>query len=148
MVANYIPTQNSLLNFFPGSLNLKSSAFIIGFIGSFVGIFWIPLLSQIGILSFIDTVSSFFGPIAGVMIVDYYVIKKKQLINKDIFSPSKDGKYYYTGGWHIKAIYAIFVGFIFASATIWNVNLMFLQPFSWLIGTISSSLTYYFLNND
>jgi nucleobase:cation symporter-1, NCS1 family len=148
LVANYIPTQNSLLNFFPSSLNLKSSAFIIGFVGSFVGIFWIPLLSQIGILSFIDTVSSFFGPIAGVMIVDYYVIKKKQLINKDIFSPSKDGKYYYTGGWHIKAIYAIFVGFVFASATIWNVNLMFLQPFSWLIGTISSSLTYYFLNND
>ena len=76
------------------------------------------------------------------------VALQEQLINKDIFSPSKDGKYYYTGGWHIKAIYAIFVGFVFASATIWNVNLMFLQPFSWLIGTISSSLTYYFLNND
>jgi len=148
LIANYIPTRNSLLNLYPNNLNIKSSAFIIAIIGSLVGIFWIPLLSQIGILSFINTVASFFGPIAGVMLIDYYVIKKKKLINKDIFSSSVTAAYYYSGGWHIKGIYSIFIGFIFASATIWNVNLMFLQPFSWIIGAIASSLTYYFLASN
>ena len=76
LIANYIPAQNSLLNFIPTKLNLKSSAIIIAIIGFIIGIFWLPLLSQIGILAFIDTFGSFFGPLFGVMVVDYYLLKK------------------------------------------------------------------------
>ncbi len=79
------------------------------------------------------------------MIVDYYVIKNKKVINKDIFSSNKDGTYHYSGGWQIKAIYSLFIGFVFASATIWNVELRFLQSFSWIIGAFFSSITYYLL---
>jgi NCS1 family nucleobase:cation symporter-1 len=77
LIANYIPTQNALLNFLPKQLSLKSSGFIIIFIGFFIGLFWLPVLSQIGILSFLDTVGAFFGPMFGLMIADYYAIKKK-----------------------------------------------------------------------
>ena len=90
LIANYIPAQNALLNFFPSKLNLKTSALIITFLGFLVGIFWLPLLSQIGILSFIDTASSFFGPIFGVMIVDYYFKKQTNINSKEIFSFKKD----------------------------------------------------------
>ena len=79
------------------------------------------------------------------MIIDYYVIKNRKVINKDIFSSSKDGSYYYSSGWQIKAIYSLLIGFIFASATIWNADLRFLQSFSWLIGAFFSSITYYLL---
>jgi len=147
LIANYVPSQNALLNFFPKALNLKSSGKIIAVIGFFVGIFWIPVLSQIGILSFVDTVGSFFGPIFGIAVVDYYLIKKEKLINKDIFSSMPDSSYYYSGGWHIKAIYSLFIGFIFSASTIWNVDLRFLQSFSWLIGALMSSITYYLLAN-
>jgi len=145
LIANYIPAQNSLLNFIPNKLNLKSSGVIIIILGSIVGIFWLPLLSQIGILSFVDTVGSFFGPLSGIMIIDYYLIKKTSLVNKDIFSSENNGTYYYSNGWHIKAIYSLLIGFIFAASTIWNINLMFLQSYSWIIGAFSSSLTYYLL---
>jgi len=147
LIANYVPSQNALLNFFPKKLNLKSSGKIIAVIGFFVGIFWIPVLSQIGILSFVDTVGSFFGPIFGIAVVDYYLIKKEKLINKDIFSSMPNSSYYYSGGWHIKAIYSLFIGFIFSASTIWNVDLRFLQSFSWLIGALMSSVTYYLLAN-
>ena len=147
LIANYIPAQNSLLNFSPNKLNLKSSAVIIVLLGFFTGIFWLPLLSQIGILSFVDTATAFFGPLFGIMIVDYYFIKKGKIVNKDIFSLDKDSAYYFSNGWHIKAIYSLFIGFIFSAATIWNVNLMFLQSYSWIIGAISSSFTYYLLTN-
>ncbi len=145
LIANYIPAQNSLLNFLPTKLNLKSSAFTIGILGFFIGIFWLPLLSQIGILSFVDTFSSFFGPLFGVMIIDYYLVKKSKIINKDIFSSEPNTSNYYSSGWHIKAAYSLVIGFIFSASTIWNVNLMFLQPYSWIIGAFISSLTYYFL---
>ena len=145
LIANYIPSQNSIINFFPNKSSLKSSGMIIIFLGFIFAVFWDPILSKIGILSFVDTLGSFFGPIAGVMIVDYYVVKNKKVINKDIFSSNKDGAYHYSGGWQIKAIYSLFIGFIFASATIWNAELRFLQPFSWIIGAVFSSITYYLL---
>ena len=106
-----------------------------------------PLLSQIGVLSFIDTLGCFFGPIFGVILADYYFVKTKKIENKDVFSTLKTGSYYYSGGWHIKAIYSLIIGFIFSASTIWNVDLIFLQSFAWLIGALMSSITYYLLAN-
>ena len=145
LIANYIPSQNSIINFFPSKFNQRSSGILIISLGLVFAIFWDPVLSRIGILAFVDTAGSFFGPIAGIMMIDYYVIKNKKVIIKDIFSSDKDGSYHYSGGWQIKAIYSLFIGFIFASSTIWNVDLRFLQSFSWIIGAILSSITYYLL---
>ena len=145
LIANYIPTQNSLLNFIPNKLNIKSAGIIIAFFGFVIGTLWLTLFSQIGALSFIDTFASFFGPFFGIIVTDYYIIKKRDLINKDIFSSDKNGAYFYSNGWHYKAIYSLIIGFIFAAATIWNENLMHLQSYSWVIGMFISSLTYYLL---
>jgi NCS1 family nucleobase:cation symporter-1 len=145
LAANFIPSQYSLINLIPSKLNLKSASYIIGILSSMIGIFWLTFLSQVGILSFIDTFSCFFGPIFGVMVVDYYLIKKENLINNDIYSLNPSGSYYYSGGWHLKAVYSIILGFIFSASSIWNVSLMFLQSYSWIIGGIIGSLTYYLL---
>ena len=145
LVANFIPSQYSLINFMPNNLTLKSSSYTISAIGFVVGIFWLTLLSQIGILSFIDTFASFFGPIVGVVIIDFYLIKDADLSNKDLYSSENKSIYYYSKGWHIKAVYSIFLGFIFSASTIWNMNMMFLQSYAWIIGLIISSVTYYLL---
>jgi len=145
LIANYIPAQNSLLNFLPTKLNLKSTGLVIIVLGFLIGIFWLPLLSRIGTLAFIDTFASFFGPLFGVMVVDYYLIKKRDLDNKDIYSLNKDSLYFYSNGWHIKAIYSLILGFIFSASTIWNESLMNFQSYSWMIGAFISSLTYYLL---
>jgi len=147
LIANYIPTQNTLLNFEPAKLNIKNVAIVISILGFFIGIFWLPLLSQIGILAFVDTFGSFFGPLFGVMIVDYYLIKESKLSNKDIFSSDENSLYIYSNGWHFKAIYSLFLGFIFAASTIWNDSLMSFQSYSWIIGASISSLTYYLIVN-
>ena len=148
LIANYIPTQNTLLNFLPKSFDKTNSGLLIIILGLIVGALWLPILSQSGILSIIDTVGSFFGPIAGVIIADYYLIKNKQFISKDIFSDSKSAAYFYSNGWQIKGVYSMFIGFIFAASTIWNVELRFLQTFAWLIGAFVSYITYYLLASD
>jgi len=147
LVANFIPSQYSLINFIPSKLTLKSASFTISIIGFLIGIFWLTFLSQIGILSFVDTFGSFFGPLFGIIVVDYYLIKQSRLSNKDIYSTDSESIYYYSKGWHIKAIYSLLIGFIFSASTIWNPNLMFLQSYSWIIGAFISSLTYYLLAN-
>ena len=145
LVANFIPSQYSLINFSPKNLTLKSASYTISVIGFFIGIFWLTVLSQIGILSFVDTLGSFFGPIFGLMVADYYLIKDKNISNKDIYLAEAESVYYFSNGWHIKAVYSLVIGFIFSSSTIWNINLMFLQSYAWIIGAFISSLTYYLL---
>ena len=148
LIANYVPSQNALLNFMPKKLSLKSSGIIIVLLGFFVGLFWLPLLSQIGILSIIDSIGALFGPIAGIMVADYYLIKNKNIIHKDIFSSLPDSSYFYSGGWQIKGIYSMIIGFVFAASTIWNPDLRFLQTYSWMIGFSVSLFTYYLLASD
>ncbi|MDA9678525.1 cytosine permease [Candidatus Pelagibacter sp.] len=145
LVANFIPSQYSLINFLPNSLNLKNASYIILILSFLIGIFWVTVLSQIGILSFVDTFSSLFGPLFGVMIADYYLIKSQFISNKDIYSTEDKGIYYFSNGWHIKGLYSLLVGFIFSASTIWNPNLMFLQSFAWIIGAIISLIIYYLL---
>ena len=148
LIVNFIPSQYALINFMPSSLSVKNSTIIISILALVVGIFWLSYLSQIGIISFLDTFGSFFGPIFGIMIIDLYSIRKNKINNKDIYSLETDGSYYYSGGWHIKGVYSLIIGFIFSASTIWNSNLMFLQSYSWIIGAFIAGLTYYLLAKE
>ena len=146
LIANFIPSQNCLINLMPSKLNSTSSGVVIGILGFFIGALWVPLLSQIGILSIVDTFGAFFGPIFGIIIADYYLIKEKEIVNKDIFSTNENGAYYFSGGWHLKAIYALLVAFVFSAATIWNPEFRFLQSYSWLIGAFIGFMMHYLLS--
>jgi len=95
-----------------------------------------------------DTFGSFFGPICGIMIIDYFIINQSNINIKDIHSLSSESTFYFSRGWNLKALYSVLIGFIFSSSTIWNFNLMFLQSYAWIIGAIVSSLTYYLLKKD
>jgi len=145
LIVNFIPSQYTLINFLPFSLSIKSAGLITSIFGFIIGIFWLTYLSQVGALSFIDTFGCFLGPLFGVMISDFYYVQNEKINNKDIYSLENNGVYYYSGGWHIKAIYSVILGFIFSASTIWNANLMFLQSFSWIIGAFVAALTYYLL---
>ena len=146
LIANFIPSQYSLINFAPSKLSPTSAGIIIGILAFFIGGLWVPILSQIGVLSIVDTVGAFFGPIFGIIIADYYLVKKKEIVNKDIFSANETSSYYFTGGWHIKAIYSLFIAFIFSAATIWNPDFRFLQSYSWLIGAFIGFFMHYLLS--
>ena len=146
LITNFIPSQYSLINFFPSKLSATSSGLIIGIMSFFIGVLWLPIFSQIGALSIVDTMGAFFGPIFGIVVADYYIIKKKVIINKDIFSSSETSSYYFSGGWHIKAIYSLIIAFVFSASTIWNFDLRFLQSYSWLLGASVGFIIYYLLS--
>ena len=148
LIANYIPSQNSIINLLPSKLSIKSSGIVIIIISFIIGSFWLTLISQIGILSFIDTLGAFFGPIFGTIIAEIYFVKNQDLNSKDLFNSKPESSYHYSNGWQIKGLYSLLLGFIFSASTIWNVNFMFLQSFSWIIGAIISFITYYLLSNE
>ena len=147
LIANYIPAQNALINFLPNSLNLNKASYAIIFFGLLVGGFWLSIFSQPSIVIFFDTLTAFFGPIFGILIVDYYYVKKQKINHKELFYPKENTEYIYSYGWNYKAIYSLIIGFVFSVSTMWNESLNSLESFGWIIGAFFASLTYYLLTS-
>ena len=146
LIANYIPSQNVLINFLPNSLTLNKSGYIIIFLGLIVGGLWLSIFSQSTILFIFDNIIAFFGPIFGVVIADYYYVKQQKINHKELFYPKDDTEYVYSAGWNLKALFSLIIGFIFSASSIWNLNLSFLESFGWIIGAFISFLLYFLLN--
>ena len=145
LIANYIPSQNTLINFLPNSLNIKSSGAVIILLALFVSFFWLSIFSQGLSLSVFDTLASFLGPIFGVIIADFYFVQNKKINHKELFYPVETTIYIYNSGWNLKALYSVLIGFIFSASTIWNINLLNIQSFGWLIGALVSYILYLLL---
>ena len=146
LITNYVPTQNSIINFLPKNLDLKSAGILILIFGLITGSLWPSILSQIEIIKLIDSLAAFFGPIFGVIIADYYLVKKEKVNHKDLFFIRLENEYIYSGGWNYKAVYAVLIGFIFSFSIIWNINFEDFKTFSWIIGFVVSYIMYYLLN--
>ena len=148
LISNYIPSQNTLINFLPNSLTLKKCGLLIIVLGLLVSIFWLSILSKNGILLTVDTFIAFYGPIFGIIIADFYLVKKQKINHKELFYPTETTEYIYSNGWNYKAIYSLIIGFIFAASTIWNESLVSFQTYGWIIGAFVSYVIYYFINNE
>ena len=148
LIANFVPSQNALINFLPNSLNLNKASYVIIFFGLLVGGFWLSIFSQSSIIFVFDNLAAFFGPIFGIVVADYYLIKKQKINHKELFYPKDNTEYIYSGGWNYKAIYSLIIGFIFSASTIWNPSLAPFESFGWIIGSFISFILYSLLNND
>ena len=78
LIANYIPSQNTLINLFPGIFSVKSTGTVIAILALIISTFWLSIFSQPPILSGFDTLSAFLGPIFGIVIADYYYVQEKK----------------------------------------------------------------------
>ena len=147
LISNYIPTQNALINLLPSKLDLKSFGMSIFLFGLIVAGLWPSILSLIGTVSLINSLNALFGPIFGIVIADYYYVKKEKIDHKDLFYIRKNNIYYYSNGWNYKSLYALTVGYIFSFSILWNYSLNDIKTFSWIIGFLISFVIYYLLNN-
>ena len=146
LITNYVPTQNSIINFLPKNLDLKSAGILILIFGLITGGLWPSILSQIEIIKLIDSLAAFFGPIFGVIVADYYFVRKENINHKDLFFIRPENEYIYSVGWNYKGLYATLIGFVFSFSFIWNINFVDFKTFSWIIGFVVSYIMYYLLN--
>ena len=62
----------------------------------------------------LETLGAFIGPLFGVLIADYYLIRKQKIVVDDLFTMSKTGNYWYTKGYNPVAVIATVVGAVLA----------------------------------
>ena len=148
LISNYVPAQNTLINLMPKNLDLKTFGMLIFLFGLIVASLWPSILSLIGTMLIVDSLTALFGPIFGIIIADYYLVKKENVNHKDLFYMREDNIYFYSNGWNYKAIYSLLIGFIFSFSILWNYNLQDIKTFSWIIGFLVSFVVYYLLSDE
>lgn len=127
---NVIPPAYALMDIF--KLNFKTSAVLVGLL-AFATFPWelVKDESAAGLNLFIQTYSAFLGPIFAVLVVDYYILRKRQL-NLDLLY-DEDGPY---KGVNWAAIIATAVGIVFA---------LIFSSISWYASLIPAGVAYYVL---
>ena len=108
LAANLVGPAYDFSSLAPKRISYKAGGYITAMI-AIVMMPWKILESTQGyIFTWLVGYSALLGPIAGIMIVDYYFIRKTQLDVPDLYR--EQGSYSYAGGWNVAALVAFVVG--------------------------------------
>ncbi len=136
LVANFIPPAYDIANLAPSKISAKTGGIITAAVAFFIGALWVSVISNIGIAAFVDTLGAFLAPLYGILVADYYLIRKQRLNVQDLFSSREGGNYYYDGGWNRTALTAFGIAAVFSVGTVWVPALSALSGFGWVIGAV------------
>ena len=145
MVANFIPPAYDLANLFPKHINFRRGGLITAVIAFFVGALWLSFISKIGIVGFVNTVGAVIAPFFGILVIDYYIIRRQHIDMNDLFSDRPDGAYYYSKGWNIRGLIAFAIGALFSVATVLIPMFAKLEGYGFLLGAAIGGIVYWVL---
>lgn len=154
IAANIVSPANDFSNLSPKRINFRMGGYITGVIG--VLIFpWKLMADPNGyIFTWLIAYSSLLGPVGGIMIVDYFFIRKKELNLDDLYDPN--GSYKYTNGFNSAAIIALLAGILpnvpgfllqvkLISSSAFPQWISELYHYAWFVGFAVSGILYYIL---
>lgn len=137
IAANVIAPATAFSNMLPKWISFKTGGIITGFMGILICPWW--LIDEIsGILLF---VSGMLGPVLGILLTDYFIIRKTQLNIPALYQT--DGEYAYNAlGINPAALMALIAGTFLALLGKWIPGLAHLYDLSWFTGCFVSAIVY------
>nr|POE47813.1 uracil permease [Quercus suber] len=151
IAANSISAGTDMTALLPRYLNIRRGSYICAIIG-LVMCPWNLLKTSNSFTTYLSAYSVFLSSIAGVIISDYYFVRKGYLQTRDLYSAQSNGPYYYTWGIHwrgyaayIAGILINVVGFAGAVGTPVPIGATYLYNLNFFCGFIVSSGVYYLL---
>jgi nucleobase:cation symporter-1, NCS1 family len=140
VAANIVSPANDFSNLSPRRISFRTG----GLITCFMGIVMQPwkLMADYGsyIFGWLVGYSGFLGPIAGVMICDYFLVRRKLLVVDDLYHRS--GQYEFSGGFNWTAVSALAAGAGIAFIGLLVPPLRILYDYAWFVGFLVSFLSY------
>jgi NCS1 family nucleobase:cation symporter-1 len=154
IAANMVSPANDFANLSPSKINFRTGGFITGIIG--ILIFpWKLIADPSGyIFTWLVGYSSLLGPVGGILIADYYLIRKQQLNTIELYKAK--GIYTFSNGFNKAAIIALLLGVIpnipgflitvkliaADSVPLWIGNL---YNYAWFVGFFVSGSVYFLM---
>ncbi len=140
VAANVVSPANDFSNLYPRQISFKMG----GLVTCFLGLLMQPwkLLASYGnyIFGWLVGYSGFLGPIAGVLIADYFVVRKKIIVVDELYR--RGGFYESSGGFNLRAIAALASGIAVALVGLVIPQLRLLYDYAWFVGFGVSFLVY------
>lgn len=147
IVANFISPAFDFSNVSPQRISWRAGGMIAA-VGSVLITPW-NLYNNPDVIHYtLEVLGAFIGPLFGVLICDYYLVRKQKVIVDDLFTMSEQGTYWYRKGYHPAAIVATAVGAVVAVFPVLANSLPGMHTaaqYSWFIGCGLGFLTYYVL---
>ncbi len=152
IAANIVSPANDFSNLSPSKINFKTGGYITGIIGLFI-FPWKLIADPSGyIFTWLIAYSSLLGPIGGIMIVDYYFIRKQHLVVDELYQAK--GQYSFSKGFNKIAIISLLLGVLpnvpgflihikmMDETSIWS-WLAQLYNYAWFVGFFVSGISYW-----
>lgn len=152
LAANVVSPAYDFSNLSPRRISFKMGGYITAGIGLAMFPWKILETTQGYIFTWLIGYGALLGPIAGIMLVDYFLIRKTELKHDDLFT--LDGEYGYSNGWNMRAVIAMVLGvlpnlpgFLKAAGFIASTAPVFdtLYTYAWFVGLAISAVIYYVL---
>ena len=141
--ANVVSPANDFSNLWPRRISFRTG----GVITCFMGIALMPwkLLANYKtfILGWLGGYAAFLGPVAGIMICDYFVLRRRVLLVNDLYL--RGGSYEYSRGFNWRAVGALALGSATALVGLVIPGLRPLYDYSWFVGFAVAFVTYHLL---
>src|SRR5437870_8363178 len=141
--ANVVSPANDFSNLWPRGISFRTG----GVITCFMGIALMPwkLLANYKtfILGWLGGYAAFLGPVAAIMICDYFLVRKRNLQVEDLYL--RGGVYEYSRGFNWRAVAALALGAGTALVGLAVPSVRALYDYSWFVGFAVSFAAYYAL---
>jgi len=140
VAANVVSPAYDFIQLFPKHLNFSRAGLLTGILG-IVMVPWLLISNpHIYIFNWLNVYSGFLGPIAGILIADYWVFRKTTLAVVELYA--KGGRYYYANGYNWRAIAALAAGVVVSLIGKVVPALAWLFNYSWFVGFIVAFIVY------
>jgi len=110
IAANIVSPANDFSNLWPSKITFKMGGVIAGVIGILMQPWWLMSDPSGYIFKWLLGYSALLGPIGGIMIADYYLLRKQKLDPEALYQSR--GVYRFSGGFSLTALLALFLGIL------------------------------------
>ncbi len=144
IVANFVSPAYDIANLAPQKIDFRMGGLITSILSVLVCP-WLFVSSPHAITVFVSIFGAVLGPMFGIMVADYYRVKRQTIVLDDLYTLSPSGSLYFDGGWNRKALVALglsgalSIGLALAGAFGLMPNV---GDWGWLIGASGGALLY------
>jgi nucleobase:cation symporter-1, NCS1 family len=146
VAANVVSPSNDFSNLRPGLISFRTGGLITGFVGILMMPWKLMATYSSYIFGWLVGYSALLGPIAGIMICDYFVVRRSNLDLASLYR--RGGRYEYFHGFNPKGLIALVGGVAVALAGLFLPPVRWLYDYAWFVGFLVSAVLYLLLMHN
>jgi NCS1 family nucleobase:cation symporter-1 len=140
VAANVVSPSNDISNLNPRLISFRAGGLITGFLGLAMMPWKLMSTFNSYIFGWLVGYSGLLGPVAGIMVTDYFLLRRKQLRLEDLYR--RNGIYEYANGVNYRAMIALALGVVCALTGRFVAPLHWLYDYAWFTGFFLSAAVY------